>query len=260
VTGVSVPTADELVALCRRLLDEWIGPADLRVKQREVDRLAIVVTLAHHVHRLAEACLLLDGAGLSFQSMPLVRAAYESGLRAQWVDLIDDAPAAFNSEDDRQAEALYESALSSGWISDPDLIAALDAREVATEPAVSSARRVDLMCDDLEGAGRSAYTLYRAMSQYCHPGRHVAERYLIMNGDEWNGFRDRPDPDLWDRRMALHPLGLALVFVGRAVDRADPTRARRTSLRDAGRALEIPEHLRVSDAAWIRTHAPKPRT
>jgi len=227
----------------------------VRHRRAEADRLGFVVALAHHVHRLADAYLGLVAKGMHFEALGLARACYETALRCQWMAVVEDAPEALLNEHERQRTALLKSSELGGWITDPDLLTELAKAGAEAYEVASNARSVEQMCEDLEGAGMSAYVLYRAMSSNCHPSAALADAYLDVDAaGTWIGFRQRAP---WDARLGTFPVLVALIWAGKAVDERDPAHTRRSELRAAARRLGVPERLRLSDKAWLRLH-PRP--
>lgn len=81
----------ELVEIVESLVAAWDRPGrgQIELSQRghkpNVGRLAVITTLASHVHRLADSVLLLTRAGHNIQAISLIRAAYETAITVQWV-------------------------------------------------------------------------------------------------------------------------------------------------------------------------------
>lgn len=112
-----VPT---LRATLEELLAIWDNrPAEVtsvgRGRRVKPARLAVVLGLAAHTHRLARAALLLGDAGNELAAMPLVRGALEHGLTAQWIcQYEDEAVAGFANEHERQRRNFAKTLLESG--------------------------------------------------------------------------------------------------------------------------------------------------
>ncbi|NWJ69173.1 hypothetical protein HX744_00980 [Pseudonocardia sp. ICBG1122] len=101
------------------------------------------------------------------------------------------------------------------------------------------ARRFEKLCKSLEPGGEQAYSLYRLMSGYCHPGAEVLEFYVSEPISVQRDPKHFDNPEHW-----LQILCCALVWAGRSVDMLDKKRPRRNELRRAAKLLGISPELK----------------
>lgn len=215
-------------------------------------QLAVVHSLAAHVHRLyAPATRLLD-EGWIVESMPLIRSAYEAALTAQWVAQTNDGVNAFVNEDVRKRNQLERTAQAGV----PDSIrGAASIPHIDLEPletsAAGSARNFEQLCSDLTPGGASAYFPYRVLSMHSHPSLASVDDYLDTN-DAGHLTGMRLDPNQPERLPWRGIAVSSLVWAGRAVDFFDEANRRRSQLRHAATSLGIESALQLTEPARRR--------
>ena len=251
-------TATRMVELAEELLSTWLSPEvdqsfTVRRGEREAtaQQFAAVHGLAAHVHQLASVAIAPLREHHVLEALPLIRAAYECALTAQWVAQTDDGASAFVNKDLRQRRRhvhTLESAVSQVFREAAPNVAARIMDEL---PTTASARNFETICLELQPGGKDAYAIYRMMSHLSHASVLVADQYLsALDRDPWVALRmeaDQPDPATWTFFVPV-----TLVWAGRAVDFFDGTRRRRSQLRAAARELKVESALQLSDAAVLR--------
>lgn len=263
--GVTGPTESDGVpeplaaGVALELLDGWEARVDVpltgtRRRPFSPQLLAVAHGLAAHTHYIATPALDLIGMGRVLASLPLIRAAYESAITAQWVVQTGDGAAAFVNEDLRQRRnhvTSLEKAASETLRGASAEVAAQLMDELET---TSSARRFDEICADLTPGGQDAYVVYRSLSHLSHASVLVADQYLeALEVSPHLALRTEPaEPDAptW-----THILAASLVWAGRAVDILDQNHPRRAALRRAAHALGIQPELQLSARAVVREGA-----
>lgn len=187
---VDPSTDDDYRRIGEELLASWNGGqgSDFTARRRGRGRtwtqpqLAVVHSLAAHVHRLyAPVARLLDD-GWIVESMPLVRSAYEAALTAQWVAQTADGANAFVNEDVRKRNQLERTAQAGvpDSIRGDTSIPHTDLEPLETS-AAGSARNFEQLCKDLTPGGASAYFPYRVLSMHSHPSLASVDDYLDTN-------------------------------------------------------------------------------
>ena len=110
--------------------------------------------------------------------------------------------------------------------------------------------------------------LHRMLSKYSHPTGFVIDRFVRFNDDgDVTALAARPLPDDKDEAFWYFAAVVGLVYAARAVDFIDPSRSRRSELRDAARAAGFPPELslalealqRIAQAEQRRRHARRRR-
>lgn len=248
---------EELLTVARGLVTGWdeaLGRLD-QDPRKDPENTLVVFGLAAHVHRLAEAYLLLYAQGMTLEAMPLLRGAFETALTCAWVDALP----ALTDEAHRQWVALTATLSGPRWPVDEETREAW--RAVAHEPATTSssgaARHFQRLCEDLVQAGDQAYGLYRIVSAEVHPTLGVIHRYLRPPGTAHVNLSLVPAPDPAPGRWLLL-LCASMVWAGRAFDHHDRARTRRGELRSAAKTLKVPESLVLSNAARVRARRRRP--
>jgi len=277
--GWTEPTTVEIVQLGRDLVIAWVEPSGVEyiVKTARMQGMAHVPTvhgLAAHTHTLGRAALDLYERGQMVAAMPIVRACYEAGLRAQWIAQSKDAIAAFANEDLRNRKntaRLMREGASDLFRGSADKLAHLyiDALDSSVD---AQARNFESMCSDLTPGGPDMYLVYRAMSMEAHPSIMVVDQYLDERPDSESGVAllsvaKRSGGEVW-----LLMVVASMVWSARALDFFIEGRPRRNELRRAAQQLGVAEFFeltpdakrRESRAAKDRRHAQRvgrrPRT
>ena len=250
------PSDEEVAALGRRLLEGWEQSTRGHVTSRKARPthtavLAVVHGLTAHTHAVSRPALDLLAAGDTLVAIPLVRAAYEAAITAQWVAQTRDGTHAMLNEDLRQRRnhvRHLEQAASSALQDN----AAGVAEQIVHELDMSaSARTFQSICEDLRPGGADAYIAYRAMGHLSHASALVADQYLdLLDEPPHLAFRvqaKQPDSGTWTFLVVA-----SLVWAGRAMDYLEQDKRRRSELRGAARVLGIPDEFHLTEAAGLR--------
>ncbi|RDI35387.1 DUF5677 domain-containing protein [Lentzea flaviverrucosa] len=222
-----------------------------RGRQMELPRLAVVLGLASHAHRLARAALHLSKAGMVLEAMPLVRGTLEHGLTAQWMLHNDaEALAGFVNAQRRQRRALGKAMLGVGWGELDEVTEIIENSEVIPSTGDAPARHFEQLCDDFAPLGSSMYVIYRALSGYTHAGHHIVDAYLVP-GDTIS-IRIAPEKPL-STATWLWTLCAGCMWASRAADMLDRDRPHRQALRRIARVLRTPGTPDLHSKAWLRS-------
>lgn len=243
------------------LLDGWRddrGVGQAFTSKAHMAKVGTVYALAAHTHRLGHAVLELHRAGFTIETIPLIRAAYETALTASWITQVPDALTAYLNRNHTQQKALRDTIQKAGWATGKEMIPAdeLDPYLVS-KPSKEGASYVNKLCNDFTG-GNGMYSLYRGLSWMTHPTAAVTDMYLEMReGSDIPVLHTtaRADPEGPSTVTWLHALCSSLVWSARALNLIDDQRAAtrdRQRLRDAAKTLHIGEFLRVTEDAKFR--------
>ena len=225
----------------RDIVDELVGLAKgrSRIEVRAHPRRVVVLGgLELEVVDTAVAALTLMDAGHHHAAEPLTRKAFEFGVVAQWIHIMEDAgvDAYFDVHDIREAQ-VAEQASKAGFEYPDDLTV----RRPPSSPESATLKWFEQVCEALQG-GKGLYFLYRAFSSGCHPtGSAVA--WWLGPDDNPTGLRfinpdDRPD------KAQLYALAASLIWVGRAVDLNTKFRPRQETLKSTAQRIGIPSVLK----------------
>lgn len=246
---------EELWNTLGELLTIWDDRPDKtsvdRGRQMERQRLAIVLALASHTHRLARAAMHLHEAGMDLEAMPLVRGALEYGLTAQWmVHNDEEALAAFVNEQQRQRRLTGEVLLRVGWGEVDKVTAVIDKSVVAPSTGDALTRSFQQLCDDFAPLGPQMYAVYRVLSGHTHVGYHVVDSYLELDG----GINIRTEPSKPLATVSwLWTLCAGCMWASRAADMLDRNRPHRQALRRIARVLRTPGTPTLHPRSWLRS-------
>ncbi|MCL3838016.1 DUF5677 domain-containing protein [Aeromicrobium duanguangcaii] len=180
------------------LLESWFNlqpPFAVGTKKRPVDpmEIALVLPLSAHTHRLIAAAVQLVDDEKAFETMPLVRSAFETAVQAMWISQTSDGASALSNEYSRTRLALKQSIEKSSLATFGGIqLAEFERMDTAS---AEQAKKFWLMCDDFKG-GSDLYLTYRILSGYCHAGIDIADRYLQEDESESRGFSVLTDPRL----------------------------------------------------------------
>lgn len=245
-----------MTAVGRDLLRDWYADDGVEFRVRGAARpttapqLAVVHGLCAHVHALADTALDLLDEGKVLQSLPIVRAAYEAALKAQWTAQTGDGAAAVMNEDMRQRRSHIRTLEKSVSTVFRETAPKIEAMLGEKRESASSARSFEDICQDLEGVGHDGYAIYRALSHLSHATVLVVDQYLGPADDAAMSLRRepvQPDAPTWTFMTVA-----SLVWAARALDFLDGAHARRNKLRAAALALGISSEFQLSERAVLR--------
>ncbi|WP_373278573.1 DUF5677 domain-containing protein [Gordonia sputi] len=215
--------------------------------------------LASHTVDLAEAARDLTSSSShssGLVAMPLVRAAFEGAITAQWLVHVPDAIEAWVNEHSRLTTNLVKGLSESSSADFRDAAGDVERNRVLNSlPTTSTtqARKFNEMCEDLQ-MPIDAYTYFRLVSQYAHPSVECVDLYMDRSSSA-------PDAILLRRHARvdfsgwLHLLALSVLWAIAAASTCDKARRTRSEIQAYGRALSVEPWLKLSDQAWCRLHA-----
>lgn len=246
---------EELRSTLGELLTIWDDRPDKtsvgKDRPMEPARLAVVLALASHTHRLARAAMHLHKAGMDLEAMPLVRGALEHGLTAQWmVHNEEEALAGFINEQQRQRRATGKAMLKIGWGEVEEVTSIIEKSVVVPSTGDGPARSFQQLCEDFDPMGSHMYAVYRALSGYTHAGHHIVDSYLNL-GDTIK-IRINPGKPL-PTAAWLWTLCAGCMWASRAADMLDRNRPHRQPLRRIARVLRTPGTPDLHPKAWLRS-------
>lgn len=172
----SAPSVSESLSNLRELIELWFdGGSSIEIPiidQALVSGLTIRA-LAEHAAAVTQAVLVLYGADMTLQSVPLTRLVVECGVTAAWLSVVPNAGFAASHANAKSRRALFES-------SPVFAEAVADARALVAEFAEhksGAGEKFEQRCLQLVG-GRDIYVSYRILSQASHAGVALADYYL----------------------------------------------------------------------------------
>ena len=263
------PSLDEVYQLASLLQEAWESPSSAmmgfqkRGERPNPGRFALVFGLAAHTHEVAVSALLLWRQGHQLAAMPLIRAAWESAISAQWVAQAADGAQALLAESARQHVAAAVTYIKAGVREIAEAGARMIAEDYAEEQLTSSrpqGRNFQRLCEDFNG-GPVLYAYYRYMSAYIHPRATVVDQYLSPSatGDGIAALRTEPRFDDEQREFSSPALPFfapwSMILAARAVDFIDKSHHRRSQLRKLSKDLGVDSELHLTAEAERRIRA-----
>lgn len=260
------PTEAELSKLLDRLLSGWYAqPTEMTIRRstqrRSHTRAQWLTTyaLAAHAHRLAHGALKLWRDDFQLECMPLIRAAFEHALTAQFIAQCEDGVLGFFNEAARNQKVRLDDIARAGWDGASEIANRLEAWETVDTAATQTARSFKTLCEDLEPGGPLSYAIYRTLSALSHASRSTVAYYLDHIEDETVQQEPRefgePNRSWW-----LFILCICVVWAGRAIDMLLRDHPRRTELREAAKQLQITPELQVSQKYRMRRRKARERS
>ncbi len=248
----------ELLDIASGLLAGWYATAAVdttvelgqRGERPNVSRFISVVALAGHTHLAVDQAIQHFEDGQDLLGTPMLRLGFESALTASWMALNSESSFALHNNEISAREALRKTIGESKQFADrlkdfPDLDDKLE--NVSSD---AQAKYFWRLCEDLAPDGKTLYLLYRMLSKMCHPSGFVIDRFVRMDEEgEVTALGWRPLPHDEDPGLMYFLAVMSLVYAGRAVDFIEPSRSRRSELRDAARAAGFPAELRLTPEA-----------
>lgn len=180
---------DSLIALGRELVETvstWATPDGVvEVKDSRVQNRAhapTVHSLATHTLRSGTAAISFYEKGKELEAMPLIRSAWECSITAMWAADSRGGAAGIHEESRRQQGLLLKGMVGFPGVEPFDPAEQLartfgDAIQTTVE-ANAQARRFEQRCLSLAGIGQRGYTIYRALSTFCHPSSALLDCYM----------------------------------------------------------------------------------
>lgn len=172
------------------------GKVNGKREQFDVTVSALLIGYCAHVMQLSQSIRLLLEHGHIVQAIPLVRFAYETSLKQNWVYATgSDAPRAISNQYGNSRTALSDTMRKSGvrvLTEAADSIAGLGVDKLPTT-SLEQASKVFKMVEDFHN-GEDLYAYYRMLSEYSHPSVTVADLYLHKDdrGNPLPGFSSSP--------------------------------------------------------------------
>ena len=114
--------------------------------------------------------------------------------------------------------------------------------------ATKQARAFSELCDALFPAGRDAYVIYGALSDYAHPSMPLSDQYLELRDDLAAGVALLPKSKPFEMDAWLFMTAASMLWAGRALDNMKVGNPDRRFLRDKARELGVAEQLTLTPA------------
>jgi hypothetical protein len=216
VANDSQPPDGELIL--RDLLEVWdhLERASA-VPGQSVDAVrhaTLVHGLAAHSVQLSRAVLVLMSDGLWVPSYPLVRLILEDAILAEWLESQPGSWRELLRPSAADLIRLVDQIAEHGTLTEGlrRYRAAAEANMDELGGRVSGRFTVERQMMDLAGAGKSLYTDYRILSQYCHAGRSVIDLYSVEDESVPGGITNLRQPKFEldpDERNAVIGYGAA---------------------------------------------------
>lgn len=194
--------------------------------------------------------------------MPQIRSIYETGITAQWIAQVDDAPYAWMSEGRRQSANLVEKLRTSRSevfrdAAGPIWKARVDYPDLPSK-SKAIARNFEKICNDIGVGADGSYQYYKLMCAFTHPSVDLADQYLAAIEDD-HDLQILTDPkfDKTDAWLYLAVLGTILAQMAFQYSAKD--QVLRKSLLAFGKELGAPVDLKPTETAWLRQNGPTPR-
>ncbi|MDI9941382.1 hypothetical protein CJ179_48250 [Rhodococcus sp. ACS1] len=214
-----------------------------------------VLSLAHHVRRLAVAALDdIDSDGV-LVSIPTIRACFECSITAMWIAQSADGVQAWLAQEPATRRAIRASLRKAD---SPEL------REVAAKVASieplgiesSSGTQADAfaeMTNDLE-RGRDLYVIYRFLCGFNHASPMLTDQYLALDESPGsNGYEFVPEPEEPDQAPFIHFIACSMLWALSAVRFIQKDRrSLRSQLRTAAQELGAPTEYQLTAQARAR--------
>lgn len=220
-----------------------------------------VFSLAYHVRTIAEPAANLISQGNTVAAMPLVRAAYETALTAQWAALTKHSIETLLHVHDQSLKTLADDLASAA---SPALLASVNDEpykgtdvEHLDSSAYAAARRFKTMCEDLMPQGSDKYVFYRFMSLGVHPGVNVMNQYLISDGPEGGPDTVKLRAEPLQRGLVewMGFLAASLLWALTAVDYLERGNPNKRPLDDVGARMQVTPMLALTQEARVRYFA-----
>lgn len=242
---------ERLVEIGRELCELGGLASALTVKRQANAALAPAVHGAvMHCIELGEAALDVFDSGRDLAAMPLMRAAYESGLTAAWLAQNPEAIRGLVNENRRQRRALSDAmskSVSESFRDGASKIAHINEDKIETS-ADAQAQYIKQMCSALRG-GHDAYLYYRFMSSLSHTSAMVIDHYVEETDSNERGviLLKSAKPQGHDAWLFLTVA--SMMWALHALDHLDITHTRRSRLQRYARELGVTAFLSLTPEA-----------
>ncbi|MBM7365526.1 DUF5677 domain-containing protein [Gordonia hydrophobica] len=259
--------SERLCEIASELVKDWHAYLDREPVSKSVDlvRVGCLYGLAMNNTNLLEYIAQSHRGGVSpLLLMPLVRTVYETGITAQWIAQVDDAPNAWINESRRQSgilvRALRESTNDTFRSAADSVEKARVAYDDLADPASaqSVAKNFKDICDEIGVGADGSYQYYKLLCAFTHPSVDLADEYIAQDQDDPpTSFMALRVPkfdatDAWLFLAVAATVWAQIAFQYKAKDDRLKNRLRATS-RELGIALD----LKPTEKAWLRQNPPK---
>lgn len=205
-------SAIKIIEAFEQTVGDSRGPLTLRSEKRgrrrgkniDVRVSTLLLGFASEVVTYSGTILEVVDKGRPLEAIPMIRAAYEAGVIAQWVEMVGaDAAIAVTNEYQRKRSALSRTLQESKSEVLRNAAPTIAGASASTMPSHSNAQAKSfeaLTRDFLNG--KEIYVYYRMMSDYAHPGIGSIDQYFQPPSDGQAtpvfSYQPRqPDRSLW---------------------------------------------------------------
>ncbi|MCF8572329.1 DUF5677 domain-containing protein [Gordonia sp. HY002] len=253
---------DRLCEIADDLIERWHSYLDREPVSKSIDlvRVGCLYGLAMNNTKLLDFIAQSHREGVSpLILMPLVRTAYETGITAQWIAQVQDAPNAWINESRRQSAGLVRSLRGSNNDTFRSAADQVERARVAYAdlPGPASARTVATsfrqICDEIGVGADGSYQYYKLLCAFTHPSVDVADEYVAQ--DQTNPTTSlvalrEPKFDATDAWLFLAVA--ATVWAQMSFQYRAKDNILRNFLRSVSRELGIVLDLKPTEKSWLR--------
>ncbi|MFC9355218.1 hypothetical protein ACFTZB_01365 [Rhodococcus sp. NPDC057014] len=219
-----------------------------------------VLSLAHHVRRLAAAALDDIASDGVLVSIPTIRACFECSITAMWIAQSVDGVQAWLAREPATRRAMQASLR---YADSPEL-REVAAKVASTDPldiessSDTQADKFAEMTNDLE-RGRDLYVIYRFLCGFNHASPMLTDQYLALDESPGsNGYEFIPVPEEPDPAPFVHFIACSMLWALSAVRFIQKDRlALRSQLRAAALELGAPTEYQLTAQARARQNGLK---
>jgi hypothetical protein len=208
---------EEYRSVVVELLESWDSFDGFDTRAKDVPLARVVFALVANAYRAGFAAKTLWDNDLLTESMPNVRACFESAVMAAWSQQTGNAGVeATMYERARHARNLMTTAVQAGITVTSELRDHIDdeAGRAPKPPKNAQARHFEKMCDDLE-LGDSLYLMYRQTSDAAHAPSALVRHLKAGPGDSLIPTK-MPNASSGAASIAALTVAYSLIWAGRA--------------------------------------------
>ena len=238
--SLSIEIYREVIGDLRRLWDDFKGA---ETRARDAPKARFVFAFTANSYNAARAAVALWDLGYWHDSLPNVRACFESAMFAAWIQQTGDASiVATDHEQTRQAENLMRAVENAGIEVPAELRSAIVGQMRPKPPSAHEARSFEVLCDRLVG-GKDLYLFYRQLSGESHASGALG-RYLVpAQGGGLIQVKNPDEASAGRKAMIGCVVAYSLTWAGRALSEVLIDRPHKQPLRKVAHRLGIPPIL-----------------
>lgn len=245
-TVSSWPSADDYRRAIAELQALHERSEQFSIAGSKAARFMVLNGLIEHTLTLTSSAMFLLDNAMQPAAMPLIRAAFEHAITAQWAHLHPAGIEGFIAEANRN-QRNFVAAASRTPRAPEEVHEILETFSDATQPP-AAARRFEEMCKQFDPTGE-LYLVYRYLSGWVHPGAATIHNYSKYDTESLTFTAPLRRPHEFDVYMALYPAAFAVILASGVYEDLRRGKPNKSTVERVASSVGLPRLLKPEDAS-----------